>query len=229
MKRIAILCLGLSGALVLMLAGQTTQIIKLERRADLTKTAPLKIEAGAAWEWNGDFSIWVVLSRSGHPVSGSLVKIGTHVLPEKQPGYHEDTWKMPVQVGQSIVLTVADSYGVTRTAAATIHNTVKITQPANGAVFNRVQVSSILVRWSFAAASVPVYLFVGGTENSLHYSQSDVAGGQFNLPLAGIPSGFSDLWIHVNLPAEKFIFSGPVAADSKGAVGMVDHVRITLK
>ncbi len=229
MKRKAILGLALYGALALVLAGQTTRIIRPDRRADLTQIAPLKIESGANWEWNGDFSIWVTLSRSGHPVSGSLVKIGTHVLPETQPGYHDDTWKMPVQVGQGIVLTVTDSYGVTRTATATIHNTVKITQPADGAVFNRAQVSSILVRWSFAAASVPVHLFVGGTENSLHYSQDDVAGGQFNLPLAAFPSGFSDLWIHVNLPAEPFIFSGPLAAGSKGAVGMVDHVRISLK
>lgn len=229
MKKKAILSLVLGGALALMLAGQTTRIIRPDLRADLTKIAPLKIATGAAWERNGDFSIWVTLSRSGHPVSGSLVKIGTHLLPERQPGYYDDKWNMPVQVGQSIILTVTDSYGVTRTATATIHNTVKITQPANGAVFSRAQVSSILVRWSFAAASVPVHLFVGGTENSMHYSQSDVAGGQFNLPLAIFPSGFSDLWIHVNLPAEKFIFSGPAAADSQGAVGMVDHVRIVLK
>lgn len=232
MKRKAVLILVLVGAMALLLAGQATRVIRPDLRANLTRIAPLKIESGAKWEWNGDFSIWVTLSRSGQPVSGALVKIGTRPLPEMQPGYpgyYEDTWKMPVQVGQSIVLTVTDSYGVTQTATAKIHNTVRITQPANGAIFDRAKVSSIFVRWSFAAASVPVHLFVGGTDNSNHYNQNDVAGGQFNLPLASFPASFSDLWIHVNLPAENFIFSGPVAAGSKGAVGMADHVRITLK
>jgi hypothetical protein len=213
MKKKTYLCIAMLCVFGFMIQGQATKVISPVQRSNVTVIAPLKIIISDQCEWGGIHNLTVALSRSGQPVSGAKVTCGSKPLSQQQPGSYSGSIAFPVAVGQAIVITVVDPLLVTRTATATIHNTVRIVRPANQEVIDRAQVSAIPVKWVFAAGSAPVYFLVNSSQGGggYVYSKDGVAAGQFFFPLGGVPAGT------------------PVAPGSQGFLLQYDTVHVSLK
>jgi len=237
MKRKVILCMVLSSALVLLLAGQTTKITRPPvTQVPIPKLAPLKIGIMAQSPLDGNFSLTVNLQRSGKPVSGATIYCGSALLKESNPGYYRNTGScnIPVNPGQVISFSISDGLPGSYTATAKIKDFARITKPVNGEAVDRNQ-GGLVIQWSHAAGSSPAYLLVNShSAPGFHFSQDNLTGNQFTFPLSGVPAAADTLGFVLFCPTglmnnNDFTFTGNVTADSRGNVQLYDSVYVNLK
>lgn len=235
MKRKAILNLVLIAAMCLALSG-TIKVTKPSIQQTTAPVAPLKIGIMAQSAVNGQFSHTVVLSRSGHPVSGAKVNCGSVLLTESTPGTYIGSSNIPIYLGQVVSFSIADGQGASYSATATIKNFARFVKPGFGAVIDRTQ-GTVEVQWrTLAAGSAPVYFVVyAAGASGYHFNQDNITDGKFNFPLGNVPAAATGLSFHVFFPAlggmsaNVFTFSGNVTPDSQGNVSLYDMVPVTLK
>jgi hypothetical protein len=173
----------------------------------------------------------VHLKLAGRPVSGAVVKQGAFIFNERTPGsgvYANYQLPFP-QVGQNVAIFISKGLGVV-TATATMKNAFRLLKPQIGQVFSRSQASGIAFNWDFAAGLDTLHILIDQAGVSAPKIVKDVQGHGFLLSFSELNDNAKGISAILFLKAsDTFVFTGPVARESGGAILFRAEVNCTIQ